>query len=262
MKANSELRLRPIGLITWSGLLEIKRRKDVYVLSILIGLYLVFVLVTRIVGIDSEETARFLLNLGLSVAFFLAAVLTASAAGRQLSSEWEDRTIYPLLAKPVSRLEVILGKWVAVVIAGSIVMLVLSLLTLFSVPKIAGLSYLLLMETLIAQTLALAVLSGLVLGLSLWLSRPLVILLGIACYSGSGIVIGILKNRLGGGENGILAWVIDYIPNFSLLDLCGQFTNGGDALGILPMATLVLYGVIFAGGFLAATTWFFQRKSL
>jgi ABC-type transport system involved in multi-copper enzyme maturation permease subunit len=140
MKPNSELRLRPIGLITWSGLLEIKRRKDVYVLSILIGIYLVFVLVTRIVGIDSEETARFLLNLGLSVAFFLAAVLTASAAGRQLSSEWEDRTIYPLLAKPVSRLEVILGKWLGVVIAGSIVMLVLSLLTLFSVPKIAGLS--------------------------------------------------------------------------------------------------------------------------
>jgi len=251
----------PIYLVAWASVLEILRRKDMYVLFILIGLYLVFVVAAQIVGIESASTAQFLLNLGLSVAFFLSAVLAVMSAARQLSREWEDRTVYPLLAKPVSRFEVLLGKWLAVTAVGSAVLFVLSAITVVAVPGYAGLDYVMLVEALAAQSLALSILAGMVLFASVWIPRAVTVLLEMGLYCGSGFLAGFVETRLG-GAGGVSAWVAGYIPNFGMLDLAQRFTDGGPAVGILPMLGIVAYGVFVSAVFLFGAAWAFERKQL
>jgi ABC-type transport system involved in multi-copper enzyme maturation permease subunit len=249
----------PVYLIAWASVLEILRRKDIYVLFILVSIYLVFVLASRIVGIGSVEAARFLLNLGITTAFALSAILAAMSAARQLTREWEDRTIYPLLAKPVSRFEVVLGKWLAVTVVGSAVMLILSMITLVAVPSYPGPSILMFGQALLAQCLALSILSGIVLLASVWLPQGMAIVLGLGLYCCSGYLAGFLSARLGGG---FFTWVAGYIPDFAMLDLAQRFTDGGPPLGILPMLGILAYGVFVSAVFLFAAAWKFERKAL
>jgi ABC-type transport system involved in multi-copper enzyme maturation permease subunit len=248
-----------VYLVAWASVLEILRRKDIYVLLILVGIYLVFVLASRIVGIGSVEAARFLLNLGITTAFTLSAVLVAMAAARQLTREWEDRTIYPLLAKPVSRFEVILGKWLAVTLVGSAVMFILSMITLLAVPSYPGPSLVMFGEALVAQTLALSILAGIVLLASIRLPQGVAILLGLGLYCCSGFLAGFLSARLGGV---FFTWMSGYIPDFAMLDLAQRFTDGGPPLGPLPMLGILAYGVFVSAVFLIAAAWGFERKAL
>jgi len=258
-RAGADRPRSPVYLVAWASVLEILRRKDVDVLFILVGIYLVFVLASRIVGIGSVEAARFLLNLGITTAFSLSAVLAAMSAARQLTREWEDRTIYPLLAKPVSRFEVILGKWLAVTAVGSAVMVILSMITLLAVPSYAGPSLVMFGQALVAQALALSILSGIVLLASVWLPQGVAIVLGLGLYCCSGFLAGFLTARLGGR---VFTWLAGYIPNFTMLDLAQRFTDGGPPLGMLPMLGILAYGVFVSAVFLIAAAWGFERKAL
>jgi len=94
---------------------EMIRRKDVYVLWILT------VVITLLLGsvnmFGDPGIARYLKEACLSLIWLCSVVISASTAARKIPMERESRTIFPLLAKPVTRLQVVLGKflgcWVA-----------------------------------------------------------------------------------------------------------------------------------------------------
>ena len=64
-----------------------------------------------------------------------ATLLTLFLAARQIPDEIEHRTIYPLLARPLSRDVYILGKWVACTLVGLAVFAALFVLGWLPVPK-------------------------------------------------------------------------------------------------------------------------------
>jgi ABC-type transport system involved in multi-copper enzyme maturation permease subunit len=94
---------------------ELYRRKDFYILFVLT------VLITCIMGMvrffNDANIVRYLKELCLWLIWISAFVIAISTAARQIPAERENRTIFPLLAKPVTRGHVILGKffgcWVA-----------------------------------------------------------------------------------------------------------------------------------------------------
>ncbi len=92
--------------------LDMLRRKDVYVLAVLLLAALVSLMSFRIFNLGG--LVSHVKEMGLLGAWLLAWILAVMAGARQISQEEARGAIFSLLARPVSRLEFILGKWLGV----------------------------------------------------------------------------------------------------------------------------------------------------
>lgn len=101
---------------------ELCRRKDFYVLFILTAL------ITLVMGsvsfFDMENVSRYLREICLFLIWVSSLVITVVTTARQLPAERENRTLFPLLAKPVTRHEVVLGKFAGCWLATGLTLLV------------------------------------------------------------------------------------------------------------------------------------------
>src|SRR2546428_2448673 len=101
---------------------ELYRRKDFYVLFILTALITIALGSVNFVGED--KIARYLKEIGLLLIWIAGLVIAVTTAARQIPSERENRTIFPLLAKPVTRQHLILGKFLGCWLACGLALLV------------------------------------------------------------------------------------------------------------------------------------------
>ncbi|MEP6663602.1 MAG: ABC transporter permease subunit [Verrucomicrobiota bacterium] len=88
---------------------ELYRRKDFYVLFILTAL--ITLAMGSVKFFNDDKIARYLKEICLSLIWISSLVIAIMTAARQLPAEKESRTIFPLLAKPISRGQVIFGKF-------------------------------------------------------------------------------------------------------------------------------------------------------
>lgn len=94
--------------------LESVRRKDLWVVAIL-GL-VVLVAASAIGFFGSAGLEVFMKDLAVTVLGLFSTVIAAATATRVLPDEIKNRTLYPLLARPISRLDLIVGKWFGAVL--------------------------------------------------------------------------------------------------------------------------------------------------
>ena len=109
------IRILTIAHTVW---LEMIRRKDLYVLLILLGALLFALISVNVFGLNA--VVRYVADIGLLFAWLFSMVLAVSLSGRQLPQEEAKRTIYSLLAKPVTRAELLVGKWLGTWSAASV----------------------------------------------------------------------------------------------------------------------------------------------
>jgi ABC-type transport system involved in multi-copper enzyme maturation permease subunit len=88
---------------------ELYRRKDFYVLFVLTAL--ITLLMGSVNFFHDDKIARYLKEICLLLIWVSALVIAIGTTARQIPAERENRTIFPLLAKPVSRAQVVLGKF-------------------------------------------------------------------------------------------------------------------------------------------------------
>ena len=95
--------------------LEMIRRKDFYVLFVLT------VLLTGVAGsvnlFNDRNIVRYLKEICLLLIWASGLFIAITCTARQIPAEREHRTIFPLLAKPVSRGQFLLGKFLGCWIA-------------------------------------------------------------------------------------------------------------------------------------------------
>jgi len=90
-------------------ILEMIRRKDMYVLLFLTALITLLLGSVNLFG--DANIARYLKEVCLTLIWICSVVIAVMTAARQIPAEKESRTIFPLLAKPVTRWQVMLGKF-------------------------------------------------------------------------------------------------------------------------------------------------------
>src|ERR1700745_1962299 len=88
---------------------ELYRRKDAYVLLILTALICMVMASVNI--FNDTKIIRYLKEICLMLIWVCSLVIAITTTARQIPMERESRTIFPLLAKPVTRPQVILGKF-------------------------------------------------------------------------------------------------------------------------------------------------------
>jgi ABC-type transport system involved in multi-copper enzyme maturation permease subunit len=101
--------LNNIQAISGVVIRELYRRKDFYVLFILTTL------ITLVFGsvnfFNEEKIVRSLKEICLFLIWGASLVIAITTTARQIPAEREHRTIFPLLAKPVTRNDLVLGKF-------------------------------------------------------------------------------------------------------------------------------------------------------
>jgi ABC-type transport system involved in multi-copper enzyme maturation permease subunit len=101
---------------------EMCRRKDFYVMFILT---VVLVLTMGSLNFFNDDNiVRYLKELCLLLIWMAAFVIAVTAAARQIPAEIENRTLFPLLAKPVTRDQVVWGKFLGCWLACGLALIV------------------------------------------------------------------------------------------------------------------------------------------
>ncbi len=88
---------------------ELYRRKDFYVLFVLTAV--ITLLMGSVSFFNDAKIVRYVKEIALLLIWISALVIAIGTTARQIPAEREQRTIFPLLAKPVTRGQVILGKF-------------------------------------------------------------------------------------------------------------------------------------------------------
>lgn len=101
--------LNNVWAISGVVILELKRRKDFY------ALFIITALITLALGsvnfFNTDSIVRYVKEICLFLIWISSLVIAVTTAARQIPAEKDHRTIFPLLAKPVTRGQVVLGKF-------------------------------------------------------------------------------------------------------------------------------------------------------
>lgn len=121
-----------MNLIAWKALarcviLESIRRKDLWVVAILGFLILLSSSALGFFGFDGLQV--FAKDMAVTVLGMFSTIIAVLTASRLLPEEIKNRTLYPLLARPITRLDLLIGKFIGSVIVTWISFLLLSALT-------------------------------------------------------------------------------------------------------------------------------------
>ncbi|MGA3265895.1 MAG: ABC transporter permease subunit [Verrucomicrobiota bacterium] len=101
--------MRNIFAVAGIVIKELYRRKDFYVLFILTAL--ICLLMGSVNIFNDDRIIRFLKAICLLLIWIASLVIAVTTAARQIPTERENRTLLPLLAKPLTRPQLILGKF-------------------------------------------------------------------------------------------------------------------------------------------------------
>jgi Cu-processing system permease protein len=244
---------------------ELYRRKDFYVLFVLTAV--ITLIMGAVTFFDDDRLVRYLKEICLLLIWIAALVIAVTTAARQIPAERENRTIFPLLAKPITRAHLLLGKFLGCWLAAGIALLMFYLF--FGV--ISG-----------SREQAWPILSY---GQALWLHWCMLgiviamVLLGSVIFSApssnatislviafSILILGRHLNQVAlqmTEPGGTLLYLLYYaIPHLELFDVRDLIIHNWDPIPWFACAGASLYASVYAAFFLLGAWLVFRRQPL
>lgn len=262
---------RDLWLIAWTVLIEALRRKEIYAIVLVSTVLIITVMMMDFFQL--EGITKFYREIALTVMSAATAVTVIVLAARQLPREFEKRTIYPLLARPITRWSFLAGKFAGVMLAAAFCF------ALFMAIYLAGNWWLggtvpvgLFAQYIYLQMLMFAILAALCFWLSLLVNFDAAVTMGLLFYAFCSTFVSIttyIYDDLGAlGQLAVRVFTFA-APQLPLFDLSGKAihqTQRGvagtlwDPLSWGTMSALTAYGFFFAGlYFVLAMVWFRRR---
>jgi ABC-type transport system involved in multi-copper enzyme maturation permease subunit len=244
---------------------ELYRRKDFYVLFVLTAV--ITLLLGSVRFFNDSKIVVYLKDMCLLLIWVSALVVAIGTAARQIPAEREHRTIFPLLAKPVTRGQVIMGKFLGCWLACGLALLVFYLFfVVISGSREHAWPLLQYLQAVWLHWVMLAVVIALVLLGSVLFSAPSAN--ATICFF---VVIGILL--LGRHLNtvalqqaqpmGSLLYSMYFlIPHLEWFDVRDLIIHDQPLLRWLDCLLATLYAGVYTAFFLFATWLVFRRKPL
>jgi len=257
---------RAIVAIARSVTLEAIRRKEIYVL--IAACLLLTGLAFSLNIFDLGGLVKFYREITLRLMGTFTAVAVSLLAVRQLPREFEQRTIYPLLARPVPRSVFILGKAVGVLLVA------LASYALFVTIYIIGMHYLdgelawgLLWQHVYLQFLQMGLLTSGAFLLSLLVSPDAAATLALLLYFASNVMghMALSLYELTHTAGRAFLHLLTYaLPQFVLFDLSGKVLHSEiwDPLSLSVMGALTAYALIYSLLYGVGAYALFRRRPL
>lgn len=244
---------------------ELYRRKDFYVLFVLTAL------VTLVMGsanfFHDEKIVRYLKEICMLLIWISALVIAITTAARQIPAEKEARTIFPLLAKPVTRGQVIVGKFAGCWFACGLALLVFYLfLAVISGAREHSWPLLNYFQAAWLQWMLLGIVIALVLVGSIVSAAPsstttisFVIVIGILFVGRHLHLVAVQQSE---PVSSILSAIYFLIPHLEWFDVRDLIIHGRSLVAWPAVGLASLYAAGYVSFFLLAAWILFRRKPL
>ena len=254
-----------IVVITSIVLKELIRRKDAYVLLI------ITVLLTLLSGsvnfFGDLRMVRYMKELCLLLMWISSIVIAVNMTARQLHAERESRTLFSLLSKPVSRNELILGKFAGCWLACGVALLTFyGFFVVTAVSRGDGWRLPEHFQAFWLHWVMLGVIVAMVLCGSLVFTAPssnatisMVIIVGILML---GRHLGKLALHMNGPTQTVAFAVYYAMPHLEFYDLRDLIIHDWPLVKWRVVGFVTLYGAAYAGVFLGLACFLFRRKPL
>ena len=244
---------------------ELYRRKDFYVLFVLTAL--LTLLAGSINIVSDPKIVRYLKEICLLLIWVSALVIAIVTTARQLPAERENRTIFPLLAKPVTRGQVVLGKFAGCWLACGLALLVFYVFSgLVSGSREHYWPILNYLQALWLQWDMLAIVIALVLLGSVVFTAPssnaticFIVVVGILLLGGHLNQVALQQPKLLGTLVSTIYFLIPHLEWYDVRELV-VFNRG--LIGWLDCGLATLYAAAYVALLLFATWLVFRRKPL
>lgn len=244
---------------------ELYRRKDFYVLFVLTAL--ITVAAGSVQFFHDSNIVRYVKDLCLVLIWISALLIAIATSARQIPAERESRTIFPLLAKPVTRGQIILGKFFGCWFASGIALIVFYLF--FAVVTGAReqswpvMDY---VQAMLLQWVMLGVVVAMSLLGSIYFAAPsstvtivFVIVVGIL-FLGRHLNVVAIHNQQ--PLRDIIYTIYFLIPHLELFDVRERLVNDWGLVNWMDCLLAAIYGVAYMILFLSLTWLGFRRKNL
>jgi ABC-type transport system involved in multi-copper enzyme maturation permease subunit len=233
------------GALAQATVLESVRRKDLYVAMILSLLMVGAAALIGRFGVQGLDI--FLKSATLTVINLLSVILTVVFAARQLPEEIARRTIYPLLARPISRTDLVVGKFLGVFALSGLGLLTFALigwgtLTIYGLhPGAIFWQYLILRFFVLMLLSAVTVTTSIFLTPQATVTITLLLAVGSQAFSQSTLLLD--KTTEGVGKV-LLRGLYFLLPELNLFDLSGKVSHGWKPVPLWVLAALLGYALI------------------
>lgn len=248
-----------IAGIVWMNML---RRKDLYVLLILLGVVLVTLVSLDIFGLGG--TSAYVKDVGLLFAWFFGWIISAIASTREIPGEEERRTVFTILSKPVTRLQYVAGKWAGTWLVSSVAVTVFYALVIgVAVLKGAALGQWTLIQALYLHLVLLGVICGIGTAFSTRMNHDAAATMTFVVTAVSFLVVPRIPEFMAKEEGlkaGLLMFVYNLFPHFEVFDLRRRVVHGYGPVDPGPMLTISAYGFLLVTVFVFIAWMAYRHK--
>jgi len=244
---------------------EMYRRKDFYVLLILT------VLITALMGsvnfFHDDKIVRYLKEVCLLLIWISSLFIAIGSMARQVPSEKENRTIFPLLAKPISRTQLLIGKFLGCWAACGIALVSFYLFfTLISASREHHWHFLNYFQAVTLHWVMLGILLALTLLGSLIFTAPSSNATICFILAAGELMVGRHLNKVAlqmGQPGHSLVYSLYYaMPHLEIFDVRNLIIHNWPAIPWVFYGIAVVYGLIYSAVFLAGACLLFRRRAL
>jgi ABC-type transport system involved in multi-copper enzyme maturation permease subunit len=244
---------------------ELYRRKDFYVLFVFTA---IITLATGAVNFfHDDKIVRFVKDACMLLIWISGLIIAIVTTARQIPAERESRTIFPLLAKPVSRGQVIVGKFLGCWLATGIALFVFYLFfVIISGSREQAWPLGVYFEGAWMQWFMLAIVIAMVMWGSIHLAAPsstvtivFVIVVGILAVGGHLRTVALSQSE---PAQTFLSALYYMIPHLEWYDLRDFVVYDQKPAPLLAMVGATLYATVWTAIFLLLAWTGFRRKSL
>ncbi len=244
--------------------LESLRRKDMWVVAILGFLILMGASALGFFGVQGLQV--FVKDLAVTVLGAFSTIVAILTSTRLIPDEIKQRTLYPLLSRPITRMDLLLGKLAGAILVTWLAFFILATLTVVALFGFGVNFEAIMLQYLLAKMMGLALVCALGLTLSIYLTPAAAATIAFIFTFGSSILVRALTSgyeQAGAGLQFIFRFLNAVMPQFTLFDLGGRAANNGwTAVPLWVMGFLFGYWLLYTSGLMAIAWAKFQRKDI
>jgi len=244
---------------------ELYRRKDFYVLFIVT--ILICVVMASINIYNDAHIVRYLKEICLDLIWLCTLVIAVTTTARQIPAERENRTLLPLLAKPLTRVQLILGKFLGCWLACGLTLLcfyaffgALSASREHQLPVANYFQAALLHWFMLGIIVAFALLGSLIFAAPSSNATICFVLIGGIMFVGRNLDRVALTLRE--PTRTIVYWLYFVIPHLEFYDMRDLVVHDWPTVPWLYFGLALLYAVFYMGVFLIGACLVFRRKAV
>ena len=247
-----------------SVLLESLRRKDLWVVAILGFLIILCAGTLGFFGFDGLEI--FAKDLAVTVLGLFSTIIAILTSCRLIPDEIKNRTLYPLLARPITRFDLLVGKLIGAVVVTWISFLLLCALTTVALTIFHVQPTLLMAQYVFAKMIGLVVVCALSMTLSIYLTPNAAATMAFIFAFGTPMIVrGLIMSATSVGPIGkfIYSVVNGALPQVQLFDIGGRAVYPNWApVPFWVIGFLIAYGLTYSFAMLLVGWLKFRKQAI